>query len=64
VKKYQPVDCTTNPSLVLKAVKRPEYAFFLKKAIEAETGNPDCDSSRPFSGAPTFQRTLQWKDSM
>jgi hypothetical protein len=50
VKKYKPVDCTTNPSLVLKAVQMPEYEYYLSKAIEAETECADCDPNRPFSG--------------
>eukprot|EP01024_Parvocaulis_polyphysoides_P072858 TRINITY_DN930_c0_g1_i6.p1 TRINITY_DN930_c0_g1~~TRINITY_DN930_c0_g1_i6.p1 ORF type:complete len:368 (+),score=59.58 TRINITY_DN930_c0_g1_i6:675-1778(+) len=51
IRKYEPVDCTTNPSLVLKAVQMPEYEHFLKDAIEEEraegsSGTPE----RPWSG--------------
>ncbi|GMH33617.1 hypothetical protein BSKO_01451 [Bryopsis sp. KO-2023] len=50
VKAYTPVDCTTNPSLVLKAVKQEEYAHFLKSAIEEEKANPGpIQLSRPHS---------------
>lgn len=33
IKKYQPQDATTNPSLVLKAAQIPEYATFIDQAI-------------------------------
>jgi transaldolase len=35
MKKYQPVDATTNPSLLLKASDLPQYQPLLKEAIEA-----------------------------
>lgn len=35
VKKYQPVDCTTNPSLVLAALKDPASEELIEHAIEA-----------------------------
>lgn len=35
VKKYQPVDCTTNPSLVLAAFKDPATADLITREIEA-----------------------------
>ena len=35
VKKYQPVDCTTNPSLVLAAFKDPATQGLIKREIEA-----------------------------
>lgn len=35
VKKYKPVDCTTNPSLVLAAFKDPATADLIKREIEA-----------------------------
>jgi len=34
IKRYQPEDATTNPSLILKASKIPEYAFLIENAIE------------------------------
>eukprot|EP01025_Chloroclados_australasicus_P021173 TRINITY_DN2220_c0_g2_i1.p1 TRINITY_DN2220_c0_g2~~TRINITY_DN2220_c0_g2_i1.p1 ORF type:complete len:435 (+),score=56.50 TRINITY_DN2220_c0_g2_i1:170-1306(+) len=50
VKQYQPVDATTNPSLVLKAVQMPEYQHYLKKAIEETRAAGDAqDSSRPYA---------------
>lgn len=36
MKLYKPVDCTTNPSLVLKAMSNPDYVHFLHEAIAAE----------------------------
>src|ERR687890_391142 len=36
IRKYQPRDATTNPSLLLKAAQMPEYAELLKKVL-AET---------------------------
>lgn len=35
VKKYKPVDCTTNPSLVLKAMKDPASEELVEREIEA-----------------------------
>ena len=34
IKKYQPLDATTNPSLILKAIQKKEFQFLLKKAIQ------------------------------
>jgi len=33
IRKWQPVDATTNPSLLLKAVSMPEYAHFIDEAM-------------------------------
>lgn len=33
IKKYQPVDATTNPSLLLKAAEMPQYKSHLEKAV-------------------------------
>ena len=33
IKRYQPIDATTNPSLVLKASEIPEYAALIQDAI-------------------------------
>lgn len=33
IKKYQPVDATTNPSLLLKAAKMPQYKSHLENAV-------------------------------
>lgn len=33
IKKYQPVDATTNPSLLLKAASLPQYAKLIKDAV-------------------------------
>ena len=35
---YRPQDATTNPSLILKAVQKPEYAPLLEKAIKQHAG--------------------------
>ena len=34
MKQYQPVDATTNPSLIFAAAKKPEYAHLVDQAIE------------------------------
>ncbi|EME45054.1 hypothetical protein DOTSEDRAFT_70929 [Dothistroma septosporum NZE10] len=34
IKKYQPQDATTNPSLILAASKKPEYAKLIDEAVE------------------------------
>lgn len=39
---YSPQDATTNPSLILKAVQKPEYAHLLKRAV-ATYGNQGPD---------------------
>jgi transaldolase len=49
IRKYQPVDCTTNPSLLYKAVQEPEYQHFLSDAIAMEDG-PSSDPDRPYAG--------------
>jgi len=37
---FQPQDATTNPSLILKAVQKPEYAPLLAEAVAAHKGQP------------------------
>ena len=37
---FQPQDATTNPSLILKAVQKPEYAPLLAEAVAAHRGLP------------------------
>ncbi len=37
---FQPQDATTNPSLILKAVQKPEYAPLLSEAVAAHRGAP------------------------
>ncbi|MEP7298364.1 MAG: transaldolase [Burkholderiales bacterium] len=37
---YAPRDATTNPSLILKAVQKPEYAPVLKEVVAAHKGAP------------------------
>ncbi|GFR39820.1 hypothetical protein Agub_g312 [Astrephomene gubernaculifera] len=49
VKKYTPVDCTTNPSLVYKALSMPENRHFLEKALKAQTKAPE-NPARPYAG--------------
>ncbi|MCK4751588.1 MAG: transaldolase, partial [Bacteroidales bacterium] len=34
MKQYQPVDATTNPSLIFAAAQKPEYAHLVDRAIE------------------------------
>ncbi|MFT4191625.1 MAG: transaldolase [Comamonas sp.] len=37
---YQPQDATTNPSLILKAVQKADYAALLKETVAAHRGQP------------------------
>ena len=37
---FQPQDATTNPSLILKAVQKPEYAPLLAETVAAHRGQP------------------------
>ena len=37
---FQPQDATTNPSLILKAVQKPEYAPLLNETVAAHRGQP------------------------
>lgn len=37
---FQPQDATTNPSLILKAVQKPEYAPLLTETVAAHRGQP------------------------
>lgn len=39
IRKYAPQDATTNPTLILKAVSRPEYRHLLDKAIADSRGS-------------------------
>ena len=39
IRKFQPQDATTNPSLILKAVLKPEYRTLLDKAIADNKGS-------------------------
>lgn len=41
IKRYQPVDATTNPSLILKAAALPQYGNLLEQAIEYGRGKSD-----------------------
>lgn len=38
IKQYTPLDATTNPSLILKAVQKPEYRPLLDKAVQDNPG--------------------------
>ena len=40
IAQYQPSDATTNPSLILKAVQKPEYAPLLADTVERHRGKP------------------------
>ena len=35
IKKFQPRDATTNPSLILAAAKNPDYVKLIDKALES-----------------------------
>lgn len=39
MKQYQPRDATTNPSLILAAASKPEYAYLVEKAIADRAGS-------------------------
>lgn len=41
IRRYQPVDATTNPSLLLKAVQTPQYAQHVQDAIGDATGSSE-----------------------
>ncbi|KAH7619673.1 hypothetical protein Ndes2526B_g06654 [Nannochloris sp. 'desiccata'] len=36
IERYRPIDATTNPTLIYKAVQNPEYEHFLQHAIDQE----------------------------
>ena len=40
IQAYLPQDATTNPSLILKAVQKPEYQFLLQETVDAFRGRP------------------------
>ncbi|HXE41905.1 MAG TPA: transaldolase [Candidatus Baltobacteraceae bacterium] len=45
LKQYAPRDATTNPSLILKAVEKPEYKYVLDKAIaNNKKSGANCDA--------------------
>lgn len=39
IAKYKPTDATTNPSLILQAAAKPQYAKIIERAIELGKGN-------------------------
>lgn len=45
IRNYRPVDCTTNPSLVLKAVQNPHYHHYLETAMAEEDDQRDSGNS-------------------
>jgi transaldolase len=48
VRRLKPQDCTTNPSLLLKAVENPAYAHLIEEAVawgRSQGGNPDAVAS-------------------
>jgi transaldolase len=38
IRKFRPEDCTTNPSLILKAAQKPEYAHLVDEAVRFARG--------------------------
>ncbi len=46
MKQYEPLDATTNPSLILKAVQKKEYETLLKQAIEAHKGSGESEAEK------------------
>ena len=49
IRNYRPVDCTTNPSLVLKAVQNPQYHHYLEAAMAEEDDHRDSGNSDRWS---------------
>lgn len=45
IRNYRPIDCTTNPSLVLKAVQNPQYHHYLETAMAEEDDQRDSANS-------------------
>src|SRR2546426_1359487 len=46
IRKYQPRDTTTNPSLLLKAAQMPEYAALVRQTLaEAKQESPDASKT-------------------
>lgn len=41
IEKFSPQDATTNPSLILKTVEMPQYAYFLTEALEFAKSHTD-----------------------
>ncbi len=46
MKQYEPLDATTNPSLILKAVRKEEYQTILKQAVEAHRGTGETEKEK------------------
>ena len=42
IKKYKPVDATTNPSLILNASKLPAYKHLVSEAVDYARHNKLC----------------------
>lgn len=49
IRKFKPIDCTTNPSLVLKAVQDPQYNHYLQDAIALAASEGPSDPARPYA---------------
>ena len=53
IRKYQPRDTTTNPSLLLKAAQMPEYAAVVERALaDARQEVEPHGQLHPVEGAP------------
>jgi len=46
IKQYTPQDATTNPSLILKAIAKPEYAQFFDEAVNYAQKNANTESEQ------------------
>lgn len=44
IRQWQPIDATTNPSLLFKAVSQPEYAHFIDDAVTWAKGQKDASN--------------------
>ncbi len=47
IKQFKPIDATTNPSLLLKAARIPEYATYIDQAIMEHQQSPKDSMSNP-----------------
>ena len=51
IEAFQPTDATTNPSLILKAVQKPEYRSLLIDTVAQYRGRAARRDHRPSAGA-------------
>jgi transaldolase len=49
IEKYKPEDATTNPTLILKAAKLPQYAEIISNALKVDQPHDAIESEGGFS---------------